>query len=446
MKKLKLAILLLSFAMVGVAATGCSNNSTKPSGSTSKVVKSGDDGDSDNTGGGSPTVTETEPTFSFSVSGSKITKIKVENLTGNEIEELVIPDEIEGTTITSVSRAFSDSSLSNKKIKKLVIGKNLTNMDFSDTEGKILDIEVSEDNTKYVKSGKFLLSHDLKTLYWGNEFSLSELPSTVEVLESYSLINMTDTTLNIPGHVKELKSYVTFKEFQSVVLNEGLEKINNNALRVDGTIEIPASVTQLYALSFTGIKGITVKASNPKYDSRNNCNMVIETASNKVVLVAKTYVFPTSVTEIGVDAFAYTYNFSSITIPSTVKKIHFGAFRFCYNLVSLQLPSDVEIYTSNTAKSDDLEDIIEGCYKLKSFTCPSTVTKISSTDFYGLDALEKIYLPVLTSINSDVFAKTPQLKKIYTKMTVAQWNALNYQDTSGRLADIEIIFNASSMA
>ena len=149
MKKLKLAILLLSFAMVGVAATGCSNNSTTPSGSTSKVVKSGDDGDPDNTGGGSPTVTETEPTFSFSVIGNKITKIKVENLTGNEIEELVIPDEIEGTTITSVSRAFSDTSLSNKKIKKLVIGKNLTNMDFSDTEGKILDIEVSEENTKY---------------------------------------------------------------------------------------------------------------------------------------------------------------------------------------------------------------------------------------------------------------------------------------------------------
>ena len=283
-------------------------------------------------------------------------------------------------------------------------------------------------------------------MYWAApNFELSDLPSTIEVLDSYSFINYTNSTLTLPSQIKKLESNSIPNAIDTVTLNEGLTTIMNSALDVK-YITVPASVTTLYYGSFgNSVIAISVAAGNTKYDSRNGCNMVIETATNKVVCVSKTFNFNDStITRIGGSAFGYTYAFTTLTIPNTVTRIDSGAFRSCYWLESINLPSNVDLYKSNGTKATDLAEIIYGCGALKSFSCPNTITELN-LKYYGLNNLEKIYIPVLTSIEADCFANTPKLTKIYTKMTQAQWEALNYQDTSDRLKDIEIIYNSTSI-
>ena len=51
------------------------------------------------------------------------------------------------------------------------------------------------------------------------------------------------------------------------------------------------------------LEHITVAEGNPRYDSRENCDAVIETATNTLVLGTQNTVIPTSVTHIGDGAF-----------------------------------------------------------------------------------------------------------------------------------------------
>ena len=49
----------------------------------------------------------------------------------------------------------------------------------------------------------------------------------------------------------------------------------------------------------TGLKSIKVSEGNKMYDSLENCNAIIGTASNKLIIGCTTTVIPDSVTEIG---------------------------------------------------------------------------------------------------------------------------------------------------
>ena len=67
-------------------------------------------------------------------------------------------------------------------------------------------------------------------------------------------------------------------------------------------------------------ESINVSPENPEYDSRNNCNAIIETASNTLLLGCKNTVIPESVTAIGPWALS-GIEASSITIPGSVLAI-----------------------------------------------------------------------------------------------------------------------------
>ena len=72
------------------------------------------------------------------------------------------------------------------------------------------------------------------------------------------------------------------------------------------SVTIPNSVTIIGAWAFSGCSGLTslkVEEGNPKYDSRNNCNAIIESSTNTLIAGCKTTTIPNSVTSIGYDAF-----------------------------------------------------------------------------------------------------------------------------------------------
>ena len=69
---------------------------------------------------------------------------------------------------------------------------------------------------------------------------------------------------------------------------------------------ITYSVTSIGDGAFSGCSSLTsvvVDAGNSKYDSRNDCNAIIETASNTLIAGCKNTIIPNSVTSIGDDAF-----------------------------------------------------------------------------------------------------------------------------------------------
>lgn len=136
-------------------------------------------------------------------------------------------------------------------------------------------------------------------------------------------------------------------QLERVSLSERLQYIewrafaNCSLLR---EIHFPASVTYIgNSVCFCpALETITVAAGNPNYDSRNNCNAVINTAENRLEIGCKNTVIPNSVTCIAGEAFEGS-GITSITIPASVKEIGCWAFSYCSDLTSFTLPNTVEM-------------------------------------------------------------------------------------------------------
>ena len=113
------------------------------------------------------------------------------------------------------------------------------------------------------------------------------------------------------------------------------------------SIEIPNSVTSISGSAFSGCSGleqITVAANNPIYDSRGNCNAIIETETNTLIAGCKNTSIPNTILSIGSWAFEECYSLTSIEIPSSVTRIYSGAFRGCSGLMLISVLSQIPPY------------------------------------------------------------------------------------------------------
>ena len=82
-------------------------------------------------------------------------------------------------------------------------------------------------------------------------------------------------------------------------------------------------------------QSLNVDNDNPKYDSRDNCNAIIETESNTLIAGTKSTIIPNSVNILGPSAFSYL-GITDITIPSSVSEIGEWTFRGCpFNSITL---------------------------------------------------------------------------------------------------------------
>ena len=100
------------------------------------------------------------------------------------------------------------------------------------------------------------------------------------------------------------------------------------------TLVIPSSVKHIEigaAESCPSLNRIVVESGNTHYDSRDNCNAIIETATNTLLSGCNTTVIPQSITHIADYAFDGC-QFSSFSIPKGIKYIGDWAFANCSNL------------------------------------------------------------------------------------------------------------------
>lgn len=150
------------------------------------------------------------------------------------------------------------------------------------------------------------------------------------------------------------------------------------------SVFVSRSVEKIYETTFDGctnIKRVVVDSCNQKYDSRDNCNAIIETATNNLFL-----------------------GFSTTEIPNTVRSIGDGAFRQCRGLKAISFP--------NLLRSIGMGAFV-GCTGLKTVDIPNSVTSISSTAFYMCDSLRRVRMANgVTSIGDNAFGACGQLEEV----------------------------------
>ena len=167
------------------------------------------------------------------------------------------------------------------------------------------------------------------------------------------------------------------------------------------SITIPNSVTVLGYRAFTGCNGLTsiqVEDGNAVYDSRDNCNAIIETADNTIIMGCQNTAIPNSVTSIGDEAFWACTSLTSINIPNSVTRIGDGAFDQCINLSTICIPNGV----TSIGKGAFVD-----CYKLATVIIPNTVTTIGDYAFIRSGLTDMYcYAEQLPEIGSVIFQDT----------------------------------------
>lgn len=136
---------------------------------------------------------------------------------------------------------------------------------------------------------------------------------------------------------------------RNFVIPASVTTIGNDAFghSVLRSINIPASVTSIgngICNTCLSLTSITVDINNVYYDSRDNCNAIIEKLGSKLVQGCINTVIPNDIVVIGKNSFK-GIKITSITIPSTVTTIENGAFHLSSTLssglTSVTIPSSV---------------------------------------------------------------------------------------------------------
>ena len=168
--------------------------------------------------------------------------------------------------------------------------------------------------------------------------------SSLETIANYAFAgDYRITGVNFPNSLTYL-GYDAFSDcvdMQSVTFGNSLETIDGSAFNGCESLtslNIPASVKSIGTYAFAScpsLESIEVASGNTTYDSRNNCNAIIDKSTNMLIAGCKNTFIPGTVTALDYGAFYGCKNMTSIVIPSSVRKINEGAFYNCSGLANI---------------------------------------------------------------------------------------------------------------
>ena len=319
--------------------------------------------------------------------------------------------------------------------------------------------EVTKNPSKY--SGSVLIPE--KVTYESVEYSVTSIgneafhnsyggltsvtiPNSVTTIGYRAFYNCTGlTSIAIPNSVTSIvkEAFYHCSGLTSVTIPNSVTSIGDFAFdSCSGltSITIGNSVKSIGDFAFdscSGLTSITVEEGNSIYDSRDNCNAIIETGTNQLVFGCQNTIIPNSVTSIGdcafvgcsgltsitipnsvtsigVQAFYHCFGLTSITIPNSVTSIEVGAFQACFGLTSIMVEESNSKYDSrdncNAIIETDTNQLLFGC---QNTIIPNSVTSIGEVAFYECSGLTSVTIGnSVTSIGRSAFAGCSGLTSI----------------------------------
>lgn len=229
-----------------------------------------------------------------------------------------------------------------------------------------------------------------------------------------------------------------YTEISAIRLPNSLTSIGKYAFRGCEkltAIIIPKSVISIEKGVFSScpiLSSIVVETGNTMYDSRDNCNAIIETRSATLISGCNTATIPNTCRCIGEGAFFDCQAIDRIQIPEGIIAIKTGAFSNCQALISVHLPNSL-VHIENSA--------FNYCMRLQQINMPKNLIKIGTFAFSNCPQLKNIAVEGVTPATMAVNAfseetyqyaivtfPTIEISKKYANAT--GWNQFSHRAVS----------------
>ncbi len=393
-----------------------------------------------------PAVAPAQPIYTTNSDGS----LNVSGYSGSA-GTVVIPNTTNGLAVTSIGDAafFEDTSLTNVTIGTNVVSiegqafsysglvavslaASVTNLAFDalfDCDS-LAAITVNTNNPVYSSMAGVLFDKSQTTLIQypsGSASSSYAMPNSVTNIGMEAFDGSANlVSVTIGTNVTDIggAAFEYCPALASVTIPNSVTQIEGGAFAECYSLTnlaIGASVTNIESQAFldcSSLLAISVATNNPAFSSVGG----VLFNSNQTALyqyppgnAATSYAIPNSVTRVLDNAFATSYNLTSVTIGTNVLSFGDGVFSHCYYLTSVAIPNSV----TNLGFSTFFE-----CFSLTNVTMGTGVTTLGFQDFAYCYSLAGIYFSTnAPSFSSDVFDGDSAAIAYYLNGTTG-WSAL----------------------